>query len=295
MTQTTNSERLVFVYGTLKSGGRLNQVMIRCGASCVGAARILSKDYIMRNLGTYPALQQVEPGSGNYIIGELWLVPTDAIRVLDEVEGCPNFYQRADVTVWSGETPLKAIAYHVPFKGGDRSWLVQCPVIQSGEWDQFGNCPAMNNGNPTRPDPVYSNSCNTDDYMTDDVDDCSECGYWLIDGQCTQCGYIRADDVPFDVIDSEDCDDSNEESEGDDETTSLSAADFTVENGVFITSEWGDMYGPYDSIKEALANIGEVAEEFGEDLRCFTIGFRIYRSDLTNEELIDLDEATQPA
>lgn len=234
-------EKLVFVYGTLKMGGKLNSQMDRIGATFVGPGRITSKDWVMRHLGGYPALQPVQFDSGDVIYGEVWLTDTKGISELDKVEGYPEHYKRQQVNVWTGEdgdVNLTCTVYYMDGKEQGNEWLWQCEVIRDGTWD---------------------------------VNQSME-GYTQM--------HQPVDEVPFEA---------NDESpviEGDDAT-----ANFVVEKGVYITNEWGDMYGPYDNIEHAVNAVSHFTDEL-EHVNVLTIGFRIVREDASGDNLADIDART---
>jgi len=81
----------LFVYGTLKKGGRLHRHM--AGAHFAGPARTLPL-YTLWDLGAYPGMT---PGGTTAISGELYLVPGDLWSHLDEVEGAPDLFERGPV------------------------------------------------------------------------------------------------------------------------------------------------------------------------------------------------------
>jgi gamma-glutamylcyclotransferase (GGCT)/AIG2-like uncharacterized protein YtfP len=70
---------LVFVYGTLKRGGRYHEVMASAGGSFLGTARITGR---LVSLGDYPGLL---PGDG-IVRGEVYRVPASHLHVLDRLE-----------------------------------------------------------------------------------------------------------------------------------------------------------------------------------------------------------------
>lgn len=237
-----NTNKLIFVYGTLKSGGRLNETMHRIGGVLVGDGRILSRNFVMRDLESYPALQKVEPGSGDYIHGELWLVPLEGIGVLDKIENYPRFYNRMPVDVWSGDplTSYSAIVYYIKTNDqyGTHSYIVSCPVVKSGEWEAVQNL------------PLAGDSSERGEAITEGIED--------TDGD----------------VDNDSFDTSNT---------------FTCDRGIYITSEYGELFGPYSDIEEACQHIDIVAEELGSTVRMLTIGFRLLRKDLDDWDLGDLE------
>ena len=119
---------LLFVYGTLRPGGRAQDMMNEF--RYVGRARVRGKLY---TLGWYPGLVLGEEGE---VTGDVYEVPVSAFEQLDHYEGCastspePHEYQRRKVdavyksggtdTVWVYDfiAPVKPDAL---IEGGD--WL----------------------------------------------------------------------------------------------------------------------------------------------------------------------------
>jgi gamma-glutamylcyclotransferase (GGCT)/AIG2-like uncharacterized protein YtfP len=82
----------VFVYGTLRSGGRASGLLRGC--ECLGARTLPGTLY---DLGAYPAL--VLEGEGR-VEGEVWRCPGELLHALDEYEGVPRgLYRRVPVEV----------------------------------------------------------------------------------------------------------------------------------------------------------------------------------------------------
>jgi gamma-glutamylcyclotransferase (GGCT)/AIG2-like uncharacterized protein YtfP len=102
-----STETLVFVYGTLKSGGCRAHVL--AGQRCLGAART-KPCYRIYNCGTYPGL--VERESGLAIEGELWQVDGRCLKQLDDVEGVADrLYERRPVQLQPPFAEVRAEAY----------------------------------------------------------------------------------------------------------------------------------------------------------------------------------------
>jgi gamma-glutamylcyclotransferase (GGCT)/AIG2-like uncharacterized protein YtfP len=93
----------VFVYGTLKRGGRLHGCMDMEGPKG-GTTRFIDEytlgDVEMYNLGWYPGIKQ---RAGGKVHGELYSVTEDVLKRLDRVEGAPFLYSRK--------------VFNVPYKG----------------------------------------------------------------------------------------------------------------------------------------------------------------------------------
>lgn len=99
----------VFVYGTLKKGNSvrgLNMFRDR-GAEYVSDAVTTEADYSLYDLGAFPA---VTLGGNNQISGEVWEVNEYMMKVLDDIEGYPDFYNRTKIKTTQG----KAWMYYIP-------------------------------------------------------------------------------------------------------------------------------------------------------------------------------------
>lgn len=89
----------VFVYGTLKSGGKVRGLDQFPGASIVGKATTTYPDYDMVDLGSFPA---VLLKGEKYIQGEVWEVNDQTMLELDMIEGYPDFYNKQMVDTSQG-------------------------------------------------------------------------------------------------------------------------------------------------------------------------------------------------
>lgn len=89
----------VFVYGTLKSGGKVRGLDQFPGASIVGKATTTYPDYDMVDLGSFPA---VLLKGKKYIQGEVWEVNDQTMLELDMIEGYPDFYNKQIVDTSKG-------------------------------------------------------------------------------------------------------------------------------------------------------------------------------------------------
>lgn len=242
---TEKREVLVFVYGSLKKYGSLSAYLVN--TECVGEARIPAEDnFIMRDLGAYPALQRVANGAGTAIKGELYIIDHNVLDALDNAEGYPTLYTRELICVNVGANQFKAWVY---FINGEKSLfkmgsLAQSPVIQSGEWDAIKGCPVTGTANLSElGKPPETDSEAMDAYEA--------------------------------LQTSEDYDD---------------AVDFRVEGPVFISSENGDYWGPFESIERALRGV-QMIDPTGVNV--LTIGFRCIRRGLSDHELADINTMTE--
>lgn len=123
----------VFVYGTLKRGGRMHAHWLT-KAEFVGRAEL--HGHVMLNFGPFPAITGPVPG-GHVIHGEVFRVTAHELAGLDACEGHPRFYQRTMVTLADG---TRAWAYlnneaTEAFVAGDVN--PKC-IIESGVWPVGG-------------------------------------------------------------------------------------------------------------------------------------------------------------
>lgn len=102
-------EELVFVYGTLRQG-YVNHHLLK-GARALGPAR--TQQAYALYLGDFPYLVEGEAFSA--IVGELYGVSPAGMRLLDQLEEHPDWYQRRQVPVIDaqGQT-LTAWVYFYP-------------------------------------------------------------------------------------------------------------------------------------------------------------------------------------
>jgi gamma-glutamylcyclotransferase (GGCT)/AIG2-like uncharacterized protein YtfP len=89
---------LVFVYGSLKSGGMVRGLDGFPGATIVGKAKTTYPDFNMLDLGSFPAVVKGE----KYIQGEVWEVDDTTFQELDMIEGYPDFYKRVKTETTQG-------------------------------------------------------------------------------------------------------------------------------------------------------------------------------------------------
>lgn len=90
----SNEGKLLFVYGTLKSGGRLNHHMIKVGAVLLCKSYYMEDSRLVNTGNGFPALTYSQ---GDYVKGELWAVPEEGLLILDKVEGVPFLFEREDL------------------------------------------------------------------------------------------------------------------------------------------------------------------------------------------------------
>ena len=107
---------LLFVYGTLKRGGRANRLL--AGARFVGPA-VTEPRYRLVDLGSYPGL--VDAADGVAVAGELYEVAVADLPPLDEFELAPDLYERRPVTLSGAAGPAEAYFYNKPVPPAARS------------------------------------------------------------------------------------------------------------------------------------------------------------------------------
>lgn len=84
----------VFVYGTLKRGGRNHAFL--SGQHFISVART-APGYTLYSLGDYPGMVR-SPDDQNGVIGELWTVDSACLKSLDELEGvAEGLYERVPI------------------------------------------------------------------------------------------------------------------------------------------------------------------------------------------------------
>ena len=87
---------LVFVYGTLKRGGKNHSQL--AGQRFVGPAQTAGK-FRLYDLGDYPGMV-ADPATGESIAGDLWRVDAACLRRLDAFEGVhEGHYHRESVSL----------------------------------------------------------------------------------------------------------------------------------------------------------------------------------------------------
>ena len=108
---------ILFLYGTLKRGMKANVLL--GGQDYLGPARTVAQ-YRLYHLGRYPGLV-FDPDNGLEVKGELWAVDEEIVRLLDEYEGAPELFARADVAVADFFEPVQGYLYNQPVSPGTPS------------------------------------------------------------------------------------------------------------------------------------------------------------------------------
>lgn len=116
----TDDKKMIFVYGTLLKGEYNHNLMtssrfIKYGETLPG--------YDLFDLGAYPAL--AEGGSGA-VKGEVYEVAREDLKLIDSLEGHPDWYERKQVALKDGSV---VETYIMP-----RHDINDYPIIDSGDW-----------------------------------------------------------------------------------------------------------------------------------------------------------------
>lgn len=98
---------ILFVYGTLKRGGRGHRFLAT--QEFLGEAATEPK-YRLFDLGTYPALVKDEV-NGLPVKGELWAVDDDCLADLDDYEFAPELYSREPVAIQGRADRIESFIY----------------------------------------------------------------------------------------------------------------------------------------------------------------------------------------
>ncbi len=123
----TTTERLFFVYGTLRKGDDNDITRLEPAPQLVGTARIQG---VMYHLGAYPG---VILGGNSEIVGEVYAVSSALEAKLDAIESeypaqSDEYFKRAITVQVSGQA-LACSVYEI-----NPAYTVGKPVIASGDW-----------------------------------------------------------------------------------------------------------------------------------------------------------------
>ena len=124
----STAKTILFVYGTLKRGGRGNRFLV--GQEFLGEATT-EPLYRLYDLGTYPALVKDE-AHGLAVKGELWSVDQSCLNELDDYEYAPELYTREQVQVAGQSVPVESYIYSKSIPPKTRS-AASWPFPAAGE------------------------------------------------------------------------------------------------------------------------------------------------------------------
>ena len=110
--------QLVFVYGTLRRGEENHRLV--AGTRMLGNM-VTAKIYTMFDLGEYPAVIQYGKSA---IVGEVYDISGEILAMLDELEECPDYYQRLHIDTPYGKAWMYVLsrlpdAYDCKIDSGD--------------------------------------------------------------------------------------------------------------------------------------------------------------------------------
>ncbi len=114
----------LFVYGTLKSDGRLSAYLDDC--PFLGAATTALGNFQMEisKAGKFPIIMETKhPRDGNQVWGEVYVVTPMTILELDEVEGNGEMYVRRQRWCWLEDQ--KALLEKPGVKPAERCWVYE--------------------------------------------------------------------------------------------------------------------------------------------------------------------------
>jgi len=95
-TELPDDDMYVFVYGTLKKGGRLNKAL----AECQFIQKDITADKKFNMFSCADRFPAVSTWKGKYhIAGEIYKITPEVLKRLDALEGVPHLYRRD--TVWT--------------------------------------------------------------------------------------------------------------------------------------------------------------------------------------------------
>lgn len=140
----------VFVYGTLKRG-EPNHHLIKDTAN--GFAKFLG---LGRTTVPYPLVIATKynipfllkkPGTGNYVLGEIYDVDSNMLKKLDELEEHPKFYERTEERVLlAPDTVLKLGKTFEEVGESTKAWIYFLPRFKSSLLDSAMYTSYTNNG-----------------------------------------------------------------------------------------------------------------------------------------------------
>ena len=101
------SPTILFIYGTLKRGGK--NVRYMHGQQYLQDA-VTKPLYRIYDLGPHPALV-IDRREGLSVHGELWEVSAEALEKLDEFEEVPTWFNRLPISIEGYDDPVDAYFY----------------------------------------------------------------------------------------------------------------------------------------------------------------------------------------
>jgi gamma-glutamylcyclotransferase (GGCT)/AIG2-like uncharacterized protein YtfP len=113
----------LFVYGTLKRGGRNHRLL--AGQEFLGEA-CTRPGYALYHLGGFPGLVR-DPENGETVRGELWRVDERLLPRLDAYEGVPDLFVREEIDIEGCAGPVVGYLFTGEVSGRPRCGEVWPP------------------------------------------------------------------------------------------------------------------------------------------------------------------------
>lgn len=114
---------IIFVYGTLKKGFRLNDVL----EHSIYKGEATLQNYMMFSLGAFPAISY---NQNSTVYGEIYIVDNRTLNMLDGIESEGDLYSRIIVNVIANDILFKANTYVIK----NKIFLNKNLTIPSGKW-----------------------------------------------------------------------------------------------------------------------------------------------------------------
>ena len=130
---------LLFVYGTLRTDQCNHHYLEK--STCIGLAET-AEQYVMYSSGipfvskSYPGSQ----GSRSTIKGELFIVSSRTLSVIDHLEGHPDFYCREVITVNCDGVFYRAWIYFCNYSEGT--------IVSDGDWVSYNEATRIRGWKP---------------------------------------------------------------------------------------------------------------------------------------------------
>ncbi len=118
--EKADDKKMIFVYGTLLRGEHNDLYM--ASSRFIKDGETLPQ-YELYNLGSFPALAE---GGGVSVKGEIYEVSPKDLKLIDALEGHPDWYERRPLELKDG---TKVETYIMP-----KHNVKDYPIIDSGDW-----------------------------------------------------------------------------------------------------------------------------------------------------------------
>ncbi len=121
----------VFVYGSLRSGMRLNHVLTDRGATFLSEGTTKENFYI-HDLEYFPGLEKNVDGVR--VHGEIWLVSENCLSYLDILEGVPTLYYRSIEKIQSADSKICSCFLYLL---SHQELKVQANIVETDDWKNY--------------------------------------------------------------------------------------------------------------------------------------------------------------